>query len=111
MEELYGRLGCFFATHVAALQACDCVDRQSIPLGGILRIDRNSNLGAFTNALSLNKATLQIANTGSWLYEPLFVHGAGPPHPYWPGGAVILEDGTPPRTVGLLDGVSREQLR
>ncbi|HJS92913.1 MAG TPA: hypothetical protein VJ741_01525, partial [Solirubrobacteraceae bacterium] len=47
----------------------------------------------------------QLINTGSWVYEPLLVHNATAPHPYWPGGAVILEDGRPPRAVGLLDGV------
>ena len=26
-----------------------------------------------------------------------------PPHPYWPGGAVVLEDGGDPRPIGLLD--------
>ena len=31
-------------------------------------------------------------NTGSWLYEPLLVHRARPPHPYWPGGAVLLDE-------------------
>jgi hypothetical protein len=45
----------------------------------------------------------RIANTGSWVYEPLLVHHATPPHPYWPGGAIMLEDGSNPRTVGLLD--------
>jgi hypothetical protein len=47
----------------------------------------------------------RIVNTGSWVYEPLLVHGALPPHPYWPGGAVVLEDGAEPRTLGLLDDV------
>jgi hypothetical protein len=45
----------------------------------------------------------RIANTGSWCYEPLLVHRAQPPHPYWPGGAVVLEPGSEPRAVGLLD--------
>ena len=45
----------------------------------------------------------RIANTGSWIYEPLLVHGAAPPHPYWPGGAIVVEDGCEPRAVGLLD--------
>lgn len=52
-----------------------------------------------------------FVNTGSWVYEPLLVHRATPPHPYWPGGAVVLEDGLPPRPVGLLDGLSAAQLR
>ena len=47
----------------------------------------------------------RILNTGSWVYEPLLVHNATAPHPYWPGGAVILEDNRAPRTVGLLDAV------
>jgi hypothetical protein len=45
----------------------------------------------------------RIVNTGSWVYEPLLVHHASPPHPYWPGGAVMLDDGGDPRPVGLLD--------
>jgi hypothetical protein len=49
--------------------------------------------------------TPKIANTGSWVYEPLLVHHATPPHPYWPGGAIVLEDGGEPRPVGLLDHV------
>jgi calcineurin-like phosphoesterase family protein len=44
-----------------------------------------------------------IVNTGSWVYEPLLLHRARPPHPYWPGGAVLLDDDGPPRPVGLLD--------
>ena len=27
----------------------------------------------------------RIANTGSWVYEPLLLHRAAPDHPYWPG--------------------------
>jgi hypothetical protein len=48
---------------------------------------------------------LRLVNTGSWVYEPLLVHNATPPHPYWPGGAVILDHDRPPRAVGLLDTV------
>jgi hypothetical protein len=52
----------------------------------------------------------RILNTGSWVYEPLLVHRATPPHPYWPGGAVLLEPGRDPRPVGLLDGLAPGQL-
>jgi hypothetical protein len=45
----------------------------------------------------------KIANTGSWVYEPLLVHRATPPHPYWPGGAIMLEDGAQPQVMRLLD--------
>lgn len=51
-----------------------------------------------------------IANTGSWVYEPLLVHRARPPHPYWPGGAVLLEDGRDPRPIGLLDHLDASAL-
>jgi hypothetical protein len=47
----------------------------------------------------------RILNTGSWVYEPLLVHNATAPHPYWPGGAVIIDHDRPPRAVGLLDSV------
>jgi Calcineurin-like phosphoesterase len=47
----------------------------------------------------------RLLNTGSWVYEPLLVHNATAPHPYWPGGAVLLEDNRAPRAVGLLDAV------
>jgi UDP-2,3-diacylglucosamine pyrophosphatase LpxH len=49
-------------------------------------------------------------NTGAWLYEPRLVAHSRPPHPYWPGGAVVLEDGATPRPVGLLDGLEPAQL-
>jgi len=47
-----------------------------------------------------------LLNTGCWVYEPLLLTGVRPPHPYWPGGAVLLEDGAPPRALGLLDDVA-----
>jgi hypothetical protein len=45
----------------------------------------------------------RLANTGSWVHEPLLVHRAAPPHPYWPGGAILLEDGRDPQVIGLLN--------
>jgi UDP-2,3-diacylglucosamine pyrophosphatase LpxH len=53
----------------------------------------------------------RFVNTGSWLYEPLLVDRAVPPHPYWPGGAVLLDAGQPPRSVGLLDELGAAELR
>jgi UDP-2,3-diacylglucosamine pyrophosphatase LpxH len=49
-------------------------------------------------------------NTGAWLYEPRLVAHSRPPHPYWPGGAVLLEAGSPPRPVGLLDTLEPAQV-
>jgi hypothetical protein len=31
------------------------------------------------------------------------VHRASPPHPYWPGGAILLQEGRDPLAMGLLD--------
>jgi hypothetical protein len=45
----------------------------------------------------------RFVNTGSWVYEPRLVHRATPPHPYWPGGAIVLDGEEPPRPVALLD--------
>ncbi|MFL5863209.1 MAG: metallophosphoesterase [Solirubrobacteraceae bacterium] len=53
----------------------------------------------------------RFLNPGAWLYEPLLVDRATTPHPYWPGGAVLLEDDRPPQTVGLLDDVGAAQLQ
>jgi UDP-2,3-diacylglucosamine pyrophosphatase LpxH len=47
--------------------------------------------------------TPRIANTGAWVYEPLLLHGASAPHPYWPGGAIVVDDEGDPRAIGLLD--------
>ena len=47
--------------------------------------------------------TPRIFNTGAWVYEPLLLHRARAPHPYWPGGAVVVEAGEAPRATGLLD--------
>ncbi|HEX5192731.1 MAG TPA: metallophosphoesterase [Solirubrobacteraceae bacterium] len=52
----------------------------------------------------------RLLNTGAWLYEPMLLDQAQPPHPYWPGGAVLLESGAPPRPIGLLDDLTEEQL-
>ena len=51
-----------------------------------------------------------IANTGSWVYEPLLVHHVTPPHPYWPGGSVLLEDSAAPVARGLLDDLTADAL-
>ncbi len=57
------------------------------------------------------QSRLRFVNTGSWQYEPALVHRAKPPHPYWPGGAVLIEDGSAPRAVNLLEDVPESALR
>jgi UDP-2,3-diacylglucosamine pyrophosphatase LpxH len=53
----------------------------------------------------------RIVSAGSWVYEPRLLHRASPPHPYWPGGAIVLEDGDDPRALGLLDDLAAPALR
>ncbi len=53
----------------------------------------------------------RFVNSGCWVYEPLLLAGARPPHPYWPGGAVLVEDGHAPVALGLLDDVDETLLR
>lgn len=53
----------------------------------------------------------KLVNAGSWLYEPALIDRAVPPHPYWPGGAVLIEPGGEPRAISLLDKLGRDQLR
>ena len=53
----------------------------------------------------------RVFNTGSWVYEPMLLDGVEPPHPYWPGGAVLVEDGEEPRALALLDDLSGDELR
>jgi hypothetical protein len=49
---------------------------------------------------------IRLHNTGSWVHEPLLLTGVTPPHPYWPGGAVLLEPGAAPRALNLLGDVT-----
>ena len=53
----------------------------------------------------------RIVNTGSWIYEPLLVDAVTPPHPYWPGGAAVIDDDRDPQPIGLLDADPAHALR
>ena len=44
----------------------------------------------------------RLVNTGSWVYQPHFLTERPNESPYWPGTAVLLEDGAPPRLIRLL---------
>lgn len=52
----------------------------------------------------------KLFNTGSWLYEPLLLDGATPPSPYWPGGAILIENEDEPRPLNLLEGLTAAEL-
>lgn len=53
----------------------------------------------------------RLWNSGSWVHEQALVGSGARRSPYWPGGAVVLEDGGPPRLVNLLRDVPAEALR
>jgi hypothetical protein len=54
----------------------------------------------------------RLVNTGCWTYERAFIAAPAPgPHPYWPGGCVVVEDSGAPQVKRLLDGCSHEELR
>ncbi len=44
----------------------------------------------------------RFVNTGSWVEEELLIGDRRPPHPYWPGGAVVVAEDGIPRAVELL---------
>ncbi len=55
----------------------------------------------------------QLINCGCWTYDAYFLRGGPGESPYWPGGAVLVEDGDPPtplRLLRLLDSVPAGQL-
>jgi hypothetical protein len=52
----------------------------------------------------------RLLNCGSWTYSAIFLDAAGPANPYWPGGAVLVEDAAPPRVLRLLEARTREEL-
>ena len=56
-------------------------------------------------------AGTQLHNGGCWIFETLFM-GRGPAgsSPYWPGGAIALDDEGPPRLERLLGDVPASEL-
>ena len=49
----------------------------------------------------------RLLNTGSWVHEDIYLAGAGPQSPYWPGTVVELDDDGPPRLRNLLGDYRR----
>ena len=53
-----------------------------------------------------------LHNTGNWVFQTLFMGRAQDgSSPYWPGGAIVLEDDGPPRLERLLGDVPAKALR
>jgi predicted phosphodiesterase len=53
----------------------------------------------------------RLYNTGSWTYASIFLTDTPGESPYWPGGAVLVEDEGPPLLRRLLQDRTREQIR
>jgi len=47
----------------------------------------------------------RLTNTGSWIYESVFLGGAGPDNPYWPGRVTWLGDAGAPELTSVLGDV------
>jgi hypothetical protein len=52
----------------------------------------------------------RLYNAGCWVYEEVFLARSGPQSPYWPGGAVAVDDAGPPRVERLLASVDAADL-
>jgi hypothetical protein len=53
----------------------------------------------------------RLLNAGCWTYDSYFVTVNPGESPYWPGGAVLVEDDAPPQLLRLLDGRTAEELK
>lgn len=53
----------------------------------------------------------RLINAGCWTFDAYFLRGKPGESPYWPGGAVLVDDDIrPPQLLRLLDGYDAEQL-
>ena len=52
----------------------------------------------------------RLLNSGCWTYDAYFLRGGPGESPYWPGGAVLVDDDGPPRLLRLLDEHSADEL-
>lgn len=52
----------------------------------------------------------RLWNSGSWVYESILLSRAAAPHPYWPGGALRIDDGAI-TVLGLLEDLDHADLR
>jgi calcineurin-like phosphoesterase family protein len=52
----------------------------------------------------------RLHNAGCWVYEDVFLARSDAASPYWPGGAVSIQDSGPPRIERLLAALPAEQM-
>ena len=55
-------------------------------------------------------AGARLINAGCWTYDSYFVTVNPGESPYWPGGAVLVDDDGPPELLRLLDGQPADEL-
>ena len=73
---------------------------------------RTGRLGSDAGAEWCTPAGTQLHNPGSWLFERAFMRReVASSSPYWPGGAIALDDDGPPRLERLLSVVPAAALR
>lgn len=51
----------------------------------------------------VGRSGARLVNSGCWTYDSYFLTGPPGRSPYWPGGAVLVEDEGPPQLLRLLD--------
>jgi hypothetical protein len=71
---------------------------------------RRGPLPGDASAEWLGPAGARLHNAGCWTYDNYFVRGAPGKSPYWPGGAVLVDDG-PPELLRLLDTLELSELK
>lgn len=54
---------------------------------------------------------VRLHNPGSWVYSEALLASGGPSSPYWPGGAILIDGGSPPQLLRLLADSSAAALR
>jgi hypothetical protein len=54
---------------------------------------------------------VQLHNAGSWVYSRTFLASGDQSSPYWPGNALLLDDGAPPQLLRLLADHPAGELR
>lgn len=52
----------------------------------------------------------RLMNTGSWVYQPLFLAARPSDSPYWPGRCVVVEEGSAPSLIHPLADAGHEEL-
>jgi hypothetical protein len=73
---------------------------------------RTGRLDADTVSQWRTPGGTQLHNAGNWIFDTAFVRrGPAGANPYWPGGAIALDDDGPPRLERLLGDVPASALR